>query len=80
MIQWSLQFLCIQKYVDQFFPRALYLPALHNINSLLWSLFRMRYPTGDFSLMYRLLSVELKLSFMYLSLNEVGAHKILIRD
>ena len=80
MIQWSLQVLCIQKYVDQFFPRALYLPALRNINSLLWSLFRMRNPTADFSLMYPLLSVELKLSFMYLSLNEVGAHKILIRD
>ena len=67
------------KYVDQFFP-ALYLPALHDINSLLWCLFRMRNRRADFSLMYPLPSVELTLSFIYLSLNEVSAHKMLERD
>ena len=59
---------------------TLYLPALHDINSLPWSLFRMRNPTADFSPIYPVPSVELTLSFMYLCLNEVGAHKMLVRD
>jgi hypothetical protein len=80
MIQWSLQVLCILKYVDQFFPARYICPALHYINSLLWSLFRMRNTTADFSPMYPLISVEMTLSFVYLSLNEVGAHKMLVRD
>jgi hypothetical protein len=59
---------------------TLCLPALHDTNSLLCSLFCMRNSTADFSLMRPLPSVELKLSFMYLSLNAVGAHKTLVRD
>jgi len=40
----------------------------------------MRNTTADFSPMYPLISVEMTLSFVYLSLNEVGAHKMLVRD
>lgn len=59
---------------------TLYLRFLQEINSLLWSVFHSRNPVVDLSLMYPLPVVTLKLMFIYLSLNQLSAHKTLVRD